>query len=160
MKNITIGQIGPDWKQTASARYYAERGDGDEYAFGMTVTEALENLQKREAAVAKNFDIEVAEEIAFLALGAAEYLRDHKDHDLSKFGGYMGFISEVVQQAPVLTTRWQKIQGNFDGVWLYDITERFGREWAEALLENETDNSAEFLEYIIADEMQKWDACQ
>ena len=158
MKNITIGQT-DDWKPAASARYYAQRGDGDEYAFGMTTTEALANLENREAAAAQKFDIGLAEEIAFLALGAAECLRDCKGRDLCNFGGYMGFISEVIQHAPVLTARWQELRDEFSGVWLYDVTERFGREWAEALLDGNAEKPLEFLEYVITDEMSKWELC-
>jgi hypothetical protein len=159
MKNITIGQT-DDWKPMSSARYYAQRGEGDEYAFGMTTAEALANLEKREAAVAPKFDIGLAEEVAFLALGASECLREHQDCDLCEFGGYMGFISEVIQHAPLLTDRWQKTQNDFSGVWLYDVTERFGREWAETLLDKKTEDSSEFLEYILADEARKWELCQ
>ena len=158
MNKITIGRI-DDWKPTASASYYAQRGEGDEYAFGKTTAEALANLEKREAAVAQNFDIGLAEEIAFIALGAAEFLRDHKGRDLCDFGGYMGFISEVIQHAPVLTARWQELRDEFSGVWLYDVTERFGREWAEALLNGNTEKPMEFLEYVITDEMSKWELC-
>ena len=159
MKNITIGQAGADWKVIATARYYAQRGDGNEYAFGTTAVEALTNLEKREAALVPKFDIGLAEEIAFLALGAAEYLRDHKGRDLSDFGGYMGFISEVILHAPILTARWQELRDDFSGVWLYDVTERFGREWAEALLDGDTQEPIEFLEYVITDEISKWELC-
>lgn len=157
MKNITIGQTGADWKMNASARYYAERGEGDEYAFGMTAVEALTNLEKREAALSQKFDIGLAEEIAFLALGAAKCLRDHKGRDLCDFGGYMGFISEVIQQAPALAARWKELQDEFGGVWLYDVTERFGRKWAESLLDGGVEKSAEILEFIISDEILKRD---
>ncbi len=158
MNKITIGQT-DDWKPTASASYYAQRGEGGEYAFGKTTAEALANLEKREAAVAQKFDIGLAEEIAFIALGAAECLRDHKGRDLCDFGGYMGFISDVIQHAPVLTARWQELRDEFSGVWLYDVTERFGREWAEALLNGNTEKPMEFLEYVITDEMSKWELC-
>ena len=160
MKNITIGQTDSDWKLVASARYYAQRGDSNEYAFGMTASEALATLEKRESAVTPKFDIGLAEEVAFLALGASECLRDHQGRDLCEFGGYMGFISEVIQHAPLLTDRWQETQNDFSGVWLYDVTERFGREWAETLLDGKTENSSEFLEYILADEAHKWEFCK
>lgn len=41
MKPITIGLAGPDWRAAKQADYYAERGHGDDYAFGVTPTEAL-----------------------------------------------------------------------------------------------------------------------
>lgn len=158
MKNITIGLVGPNWKLASSARYYAEREDREEYALGPTAAEALANLEKREASKAPKFDENLSEEIAFLALGAADFLRDHRDVDLSAFGGYMGLIGAVVQCAPLLEQRWNQITfDEFDGVWLYDVTERFGREWAESLLTDGSENPEEFLEYIIADEMGKWE---
>ncbi|MBS0437839.1 MAG: hypothetical protein JSS33_00360 [Proteobacteria bacterium] len=157
MKSITIGLVGTDWKVAASARYYAERGSGEELAFGMTPTEALARLEQREAAINTNLAQESADEIAFLALGAADALRDCRDADLSKFGGYMGFIGEVIRCAPLLTARWSQMQtGEFGGVWLYDVTERFGREWAEEILNGTREDPSERLEYIIADEMEKW----
>ncbi|MDE2084078.1 MAG: hypothetical protein KGI64_04365, partial [Xanthomonadaceae bacterium] len=76
MKNITIGHTGADWRVAASARYYAERGDGEEYAFGATPTEALANLEKRESVKVPKFYENLSDEIAFLALGAAVFLRE------------------------------------------------------------------------------------
>lgn len=157
MKNITIGQVGAEWSVASSGRYYAQRGEGEDYAFGATPAEALASLTQREAAKVAKFDEDLCEEVAFLALGAAEYLRGRKDARLDKFGGYMGLITEVIRCAPLLELRWGQMDiGEFDGVWLYDVTERFGREWAEALLDGCTESPEERLECIIADEMDKW----
>jgi hypothetical protein len=156
MKRITIGLTGVDWAVPASARYYAECGDGENYAFGMTPSEALVRLEEREALICPNRN-DSADEIAFLALGAANHLREDPDADLDKFGGYMGFIIEVIRCAPLLAKRWSEMAtGEFDGVWLYDVTERFGREWAEELLSRTDESPSERLEYIIDDEMEKW----
>lgn len=158
MKNITIGVTEANRKLALSTRYYAERGDGDQCGFGMTPADALASLEKRERASHLKFDDDLSEEIAFLALGAGEYLRDVCSRtDLSSFGGYMGFISEVVRCAPLLLERWRHMTDEFGGVWLYDVTERFGREWAQVLLESKVEKPEDFLECIIADEMQKWD---
>jgi len=157
MRSITIGLTGADWKVPIAARYYAERGNGEEYAFGMTPSEALARLEDREAASNTNLDQKWADEIAFLALGAAAFLRDRRDVDLSKFGGYMGLIGEVINCAPLLAKRWsQMTTGEFDGVWLYDVTERFGREWAEEILIGTDESPSDRLECIIADEAEKW----
>lgn len=157
MNSITIDLISADWKVAASARYYAERGNGEEFAFGMTPSEALARLEEREASANRKFQQDRAEEIAFLALGAANHLRQHPEANLSKFGGYMGLISEVIRCAPLLLSRWSEMEaGEFGGVWLYDVTERFGREWAEELLSGTTESPSDRLEYIIADEMEKW----
>lgn len=157
MKNITIGPVGPNWRAAASAHYYAERGDGEEYAFGTTPADALAKLEKREASTSAKFDESLAEEIAFLALGAADVLKAHHRESLDTYGGYMGFIGEVIRHAPMLSERWRHMDAEgFGGVWLYDVSERFGREWAEGLLSGTGVNPEEQLECIIVDEMEKW----
>jgi hypothetical protein len=156
MKNITIGLAGPTWKPAKAAIYYAERGDGEDYAFGETPIEALTKLETREASSRQNGSQEIDEEVAFLALGAADFLKDHKKAELYSLNGYTGFISEVIRHAPLLASRWRKMDGAFGGVWLYDITERFGREWAEIIFSGETGNPETLLNSIIEDEMEKW----
>lgn len=157
MSNITIGLTGTDWRVAATARYYAERGNGKEFAFGMTPAQALARLEERETLANPRFDQNLVEEIAFLALGAAEFLREHRSSNLDKFNGYMGLIGEVTRCAPLLARRWSQMEvGEFDGVWLYDVTERFGREWAEELLADTKESPSERLECIIANEMEKW----
>lgn len=102
MNEITIGRLGPDWKPSSVARYYAERGNDGDYAFGSTPVEALVRLEAREAAAKSKFDGDLAEEIAFLALGADEFLKEHRSTNLGSCGGYMGFIAEVIRHAPML----------------------------------------------------------
>lgn len=157
MKDITIGRVSPDWRTAAKARYYAERGRGEEYAFGSTPAEALTKLEEREASSPPKFDETLAEEIAFLALGAADTLKEHRGESLDAYDGYMGFIGEVIRHAPLLSERWRRLDAEeFGGVWLYDVTERFGREWAEELLNGMSVSPEDQLEYIIVDEMEKW----
>lgn len=156
MKNITIGPAGPNWQVAAKARYYAERGEGDEYAFGATPADALAKLEKREAEAHNTFDESLAEEIAFLALGASDTLKKHRGESLAAYDGYMGFISEIIRHAPLLSERWRRMDAEeFSGVWLYDVTERFGREWAEELLNGTGISPTERLESIIEDETGK-----
>lgn len=156
MKNITIGVAGSNWRAAATARYYAERGNGEEYAFGTTPAEALARLEKREAMMLPNFDESLAEEVAFLALGAADFLKDHQGASLDPHGGYLGFIGEIIRHAPLLSERWRRMKADeFSGVWLYDVTERFGREWAKELFDRTGVSPADQLEYIIEDEMEK-----
>ncbi len=159
METITIGGIGPSWKLFGSSFYYAQRGESEEFAFGKTTAEALANLEKREAAKLPRFDTDVSEEVAFLALGAAETLREttHLSCALDRLGGYMGLISEVICHAPLLLHRWKQIgPAGFDGVWLYDVTERFGREWARVLLNDGDEQPAELLDQIILGESKRW----
>lgn len=154
MKNITIGSTGPSWRAAAKARFYAERGEGEEYAFGTTPADALAKLEMREAAAFFKFDESLAEEIAFLALGAADTLKEHHGESLDAYNGYMGFIGKIICHAPLLSERWRRMGvEEFGGVWLYDVTERFGREWAEELLNGADVCPAELLEHIIEDEM-------
>lgn len=156
MKNITIGSIDLNWKVAATARYYAERGNGEEYAFGSTPAEALAQLEAREAAASSAFDNVLAEEIAFLALGAADAFNSNPDASLDAHDGYVGFIGQVIRHAPMLAKRWMCMsEGEFTGVWLYEVTERFGREWAEVLISGADESPSERLEYIINDEMKK-----
>jgi hypothetical protein len=157
MKHITIGPAGPNWRAAAKARYYAERGDGEEYAFGTTPAAALAKLEQREAIARREIDESLAEEIAFLALGAADALKEHRGISLDAYNGYMGFIGEVIRHASLLSERWRRMDvEEFSGVWLYDVTERFGREWAEELLTGTGVSPEEQLESIIIDEMEKW----
>ena len=102
------------------------------------------------------FNRDLADEIAYLALGAAEYIRENGPFDLRKHEGHMGFISKVISHAPMLAERWRQVGSDFEGVWLYDVTERFGREWAETLLDEVDEEPKQRLDYIINDEMEKW----
>lgn len=157
MKNITIGLAGADWQAAATAHYYAERGDGEEYAFGTTPAEALARLEAREAMLAPKFDESLAEEVAFLALGAAEFLGQHRGESLDSFGGYLGFMGDVVRHAPLLTERWKQINAEeFSGVWPYDVTEAFGCALAEEMFNETGVSPAELLETIIADAFDHW----
>lgn len=156
MKSITIGRTGPNWRTAARARYYAERGDGEEYAFGTTPAEALARLEKREATITSKINQTLAEEIAFLALGAEDFLKEHRGAPLDSYDGYLGFIGEVICHAPMLSERWHRMEAaEFGGVWLYDVTERFGREWAEELFNKTGKSPARQLESILEDEMDK-----
>ena len=115
-----------------------------------TTTEALANLEKREAASLPQFDRTFCEEVAFLALGAADSFREANPPDLEKFGGYTGFIADVIRHAPLLMDRWQKIgPEGFGGMWLYEVTERFGRDWANIILTDEDMRPADLLDHII-----------
>lgn len=156
VENIVIGEVNRDWHAVRRARYYAERGE--DYGFGASPSKALENLEVREARLAVRFDADLAQEIAFLALGAAETLKERGSPSLDKFEGYMGFIERVVCHAPLLATTWQRVQDEFDGVWLYDVTERFGREWAESLLEAFDETPEDRLDMILEDEMRDYES--
>lgn len=157
MTNITIGATGPDWRVAAKARYYAQRGDGEEYAFGTTPADALAKLETREAASRDAFDASLAEEIAFLALGAADALKAHRGESLDAYDGYMGFIGEVIRHAPLLSKRWRRMDAeSFGGAWLYDVTERFGHVWAEELLRRTGASPADKLEAIVEEVLREW----
>lgn len=157
MDNITIGVVGPNWRPVEVSRFYAQRVGSGEYAFGATPADALRQLELRESAVDLRFDEDLAAEIAFLTLGAAAFLRGFDGINLDVFGGYMGFVGEITRHAPMLVEQWKTAESaGFDGVWLYDVTERFGREWAEAVFTRVSENPVDRLQCIIDDEMKKW----
>lgn len=162
MEKITIGLIDANWEHLQSNLHYATRGKATEFGFGPTATEALADLERREAPLQPKFDLGLAEEAAFLAIGAAVYLQeDKRDRSLDKYGGYCGLISEIISHAPALMNRLTQFsEGEFPGVWLYDVTERFGYEWAKALLEGDEIEPEELLEQIVSDELSKWELCQ
>lgn len=154
MKNITIGLLRKESKLIAAQHYYAERGEGDEYAFGRTPAEALARLEQRETALIPKFDRNLAETITFLALGAADFLREEQGVNLNRHGGYMGFLNDVVCVAPLLEQRWSQMDSSeFPGVWLYDVVERFGYEWAKVVFEEDDKYPEILLDQIIATEM-------
>ena len=151
MKNITIGRVDAEWRAPASPRYYAQRGDGEEYGFGATAAEALASLERREAAMQRSGS-GACEEAAFLALGASNHLREAGPVDLLRFDGYLGLVTEVARHAPLLSQRWKGIgPEGFSGVWLYDVTERFGREWARTMIEGDEMRPEDLLDSIIDD---------
>ena len=153
MDRITIGLIDHDWQTIAGNTFFAKRGAAGEFGFGKSAAEALKSLEDREALRSPTFDVTLAEEIAFLALGAADYLRHLREVDLYRHGGYMGLIAEIVSHAPMVLDRWNRIShGEFPGVWLYDVTERFGYELARLLLKGEQGNPADLLERLVIEE--------
>ncbi len=150
MTRITIGRMDQDWENTDGTSYYARRGAGEEYGFGATPAEALAHLEAREATTSSRHHHNLDQEVAFLAIGAAGYLQDHPDARLDQHDGYLGLISEVISYAPMLSDAWEKIRPeDFPSVWLYDVTERFGRGWAENLLSSGNISASSLLQSII-----------
>ena len=155
MTKIAIKCI-ESWMVTHRYRYCAERGNGEEPAFGETPRQALERLEAREASSVGSCEMDLAAEVAFLTLGAYEAAKDQRRVDLSIHDGYMGFIENVICHAPMLARRWRAIERKgFDGVWLYDVTARFGQEWAKVLLRRSSESPEEILELIIDGEQGK-----
>lgn len=153
MVGITMGEMGERGCPSRHSPFFAMRGAGQDYAFGKTPTQALARLEAREAALANQATIGMAQECAFLAMGAAEQLRASGVSDLDEFGGQIGFLTEVIRHAPLLAKSWTQVKDEFPGVWLYDVTERFGREWAGILLTDSDESAEERLRKIIEDEM-------
>lgn len=153
MAGITIGEMGESGCPSRHSAFYATRGAGQDYAFGTSPTQALARLEAREVALANQSTIGMAQECAFLAMGAADKLRESGVSNLDDFGGQIGFLTAVIRHAPLLTQWWERLKDEFPGVWLYDVTERFGREWAGILLVGSDETAEERLRKIIEDEI-------
>lgn len=149
--SIMIGEVGSDACPSRHSRFFATRGGREDYAFGSSAAQALSRLEAREAAFAQQFTLGMAQECAFLALGAMQQLTESGRCDLETFGGQMGFMTEVVRHAPLLAQNWLQLKDEFPGVWLYEVTERFGREWAQLLLDGSNESAVERLRTIIED---------
>lgn len=73
--------------------------------------------------------------IAYIAMGAAAFLRDLPldARNFDEWGGELGFIAEVVRPAPLLE---RMLGGSAEGIgplFLYEVAEPFGEEYAQAL---------------------------
>lgn len=150
MSRITIDRLDGERKPTSTATYYAKMGAGKACGVGPSPSEALADLEARKAKAL--FEPGLAEEIAFLALGAASVFPAHCNANPDSDVGFLRLIDEVIQNAPLLDDAWHRVGGeSFPGVWLYDITERFGQEWAKALLTGSEIRAPALLQLIIDD---------
>lgn len=98
---------------------------------------------------------ELQNEIAFLAIGVNDYWQAQDGVDLSRVGGFIGLLQQVIVHAPLLVKRWSQISPtDFDGVWLYDVTRSFGYVLAGAILSKIPDSPADILESIVMDKIK------
>lgn len=86
-------------------------------------------------------------DVAYLAIGAKAGLADAPCgtyHALSDaLGGELGIISAAVDLFPMLERLWDEVEGEFDGVWAYEVCEPLGRWYIGELLEGRHDADAE-----------------
>lgn len=83
--------------------------------------------------------------IAYLAIGAASAInaRGSLPSAVSDaFGGQLGFIEDVTDHALMLDTMADDLANDMDGVFLYEIAEPFGEEYAERLIAYTTGEEA------------------
>lgn len=153
MNEIKIGLIDENFSQSRSYLYYAQRGNSENYALGITPANALKNLENSERCLTEKYEEGLLDEVAFLALGAHAVVQESRaEEGLEIFGGHSGFIKKVTIHAPLLHRRWGELKNeSFDGVWLYEVTERFGREFARALLAGNDKSPTEVLDSILND---------
>lgn len=96
------------------------------------------------------------ETVAFIAIGADEAMRARKyTYDADCFGGYVGLIGEVCGFALALDRMADEVDESTDrdfvGVFAYDVAERFGNDYALALIDGTGEKPEVIAERIIAD---------
>lgn len=65
-------------------------------------------------------------DIAFIAIGAADAFEEADGANKERFEGQIAFIEECVNHAELLHRIWLEQNGEWAGVWAYDVAERFG----------------------------------
>ena len=87
-------------------------------------------------------------DIAYLAIGAATLWGEYRE-SFDDIGGQQEVIATVIAFANNLSQKWAEIEGNYYGVWYYDICEPLGmwivEQWAT---HGRCPSSAEVDEYI------------
>lgn len=73
-------------------------------------------------------------DLAYVAIGAKQALVDFGDIDSSRFEGEQGFIQACIDPVECLDQAWQAQEGQFPGVWCYEVAEPFGYAYATHLL--------------------------
>lgn len=66
--------------------------------------------------------------VAYLAMGAMQFLQEQKKVDLEHFNGQSDFIEQVIESAAMISAAHTCVDNNSldRGVFLYDIVEPFG----------------------------------
>lgn len=78
--------------------------------------------------------------IAYMAMGAQNTIRETKPAGtlpgrvVDAYEGQLGFIGAVIDHALILDRMADQLAGDLDGVFLYEIAEPFGEEYARQLI--------------------------
>lgn len=87
-------------------------------------------------------------DIAYLAIGAAQQWEEHREL-FDSIGGQQELIAAVIAFANNLSRKWAEVEGNYCGVWYYDVCAPLGmwivEQWAAR---GHCPSSAEVDEYI------------
>lgn len=90
-------------------------------------------------------------DIAYLAIGAAD--ADPGLH-MDYHGGQLELINDTVALAPMLARLWREIpDGEYPGVWTYEVSEPLGREYASSLLRGESPDGEAMARVLIEQAM-------
>lgn len=96
-------------------------------------------------------------DIAYIAIGAKQALVDAAGHHAcdARFDGELGYIQACIDHAGLLDRVYEEQNGEFPGVWCYEVAEPFGHAYGKHLQQGGDLGDAErILREIVADGMK------
>lgn len=89
-------------------------------------------------------------DIAYIAIGAKQALVDSPVGlgGISRLEGELNYVHACIDHAALFDRVWQECEGNFPGVWCYEVAESFGYGFGKHL---QQDGSAAEAERILRD---------
>lgn len=95
-------------------------------------------------------------DIAYIAIGAKQALKDSSDGDsaISGFEGELDYVQACIDQAGLLDRVWQECEGIFPGIWCYEVAEPFGYSFGKHLqLDGSSADAERILRAIVVGSM-------
>jgi hypothetical protein len=94
-------------------------------------------------------------DVAYVAIGAKRELEKAGDqHNGPQLEGELGYIQACIEHVGLLDRLWQEMNGEFPGVWCYEVAEPFWYVYGQHLLQGEDRGDAEtILRDIVRDGM-------
>ena len=96
-------------------------------------------------------------DIAYIAIGAKQALKDSPDGGSSAISGFEGeldYVQACIDQAGLLDRVWQEYEGIFPGVWCYEVAEPFGYSFGKHLqLDGSSADAERILRAIVVASM-------
>jgi hypothetical protein len=75
-------------------------------------------------------------DVAYIAIGATRALAEAGDqHNGPQGDGELGYIQACIEHVVLLDRLWQETNGEFPGVWCYEVAEPFGYAYGQHLLQ-------------------------
>jgi hypothetical protein len=75
-------------------------------------------------------------DVAYIAIGAAQARVAAGDqHSGPAREGELGYIQTCIEHAGLLDRLWQETNGEFPGVWCYEVAEPFGYAYGQYVLQ-------------------------